>query len=123
MAKERLVCHECGTENVMQDAWADPNTEQVISLQDNFYCNDCEGETSLVEASDYISGKDWSSVEAVYAMASQHIDGLEGIVRELLDVLKNLHVDPLDKQRIVRLVMDAGGECKQAREAIRKATE
>ena len=49
----RMVCAECGSENVKVDAWASWNSElanwEVESTQDAGWCDQCEGETRVVQ--------------------------------------------------------------------------
>ncbi len=48
-----LHCSECGSEDVMQDAWAVWNAElqmhEVLSVMDHAYCNTCDGEAKLIK--------------------------------------------------------------------------
>lgn len=44
------VCSECGSPDVVADAWVSVNTNEVEATFDNFYCYECDGETSLKEA-------------------------------------------------------------------------
>ena len=48
-----IVCGECGSRNVMRDAWAVWNTEtqrwELGNVFDDGHCEDCEGEASLEE--------------------------------------------------------------------------
>lgn len=48
-----IVCSDCGSRNVMRDAWARWNTSaQCWELGDVFdqgYCEDCDGEATLKE--------------------------------------------------------------------------
>ena len=58
----RKVCHSCGSENV----WADANAEwdhenQMWTLGDfldenNAWCRACDGETRIIDKSDYNKG-------------------------------------------------------------------
>ncbi len=53
--KVRMVCKECGSEDVLCDAYAEWNYDkQEWVLQNTFdkgaYCNQCDGETRIVEA-------------------------------------------------------------------------
>jgi hypothetical protein len=52
MAK-KFVCRHCGNDDVWSDAWAAWSTPLqdwvVSSIQDNSYCNHCDGETHLRE--------------------------------------------------------------------------
>jgi hypothetical protein len=41
------VCSECGSPDVAADAWVSVNTDEVLATFDNFFCPDCDGETSL----------------------------------------------------------------------------
>ena len=47
------VCSECGSASVKLDAWAEWNADaQLWELAETFtsaWCEDCDGETSLVE--------------------------------------------------------------------------
>jgi len=49
----RIPCSACGSEKVMRDCWATWNAElqlwESADLQDHAWCNNCEGETKLVE--------------------------------------------------------------------------
>lgn len=49
----KMVCAECGSENVRRDAWASWNeTEQDWELSHTFdyaHCDDCDGETTIYE--------------------------------------------------------------------------
>lgn len=49
----KIVCEECGSDDVMKDAWAEWDTTAqawvIHSTQDHEYCNACEGETRLIE--------------------------------------------------------------------------
>lgn len=51
--KVKIVCRDCGSEDVVRDAWAEWDVEnQEWVLQDYFdaaYCNNCEGECKLEE--------------------------------------------------------------------------
>jgi len=48
-----IHCAACGSEDVMEDAWAvwDPELQfwEAADLQDHAYCNTCDGETRLVD--------------------------------------------------------------------------
>ena len=52
-SKIKKVCKRCGGENVRKDAWASWNEEfqewKLAEVYDNEYCNDCEGETTIVD--------------------------------------------------------------------------
>jgi len=52
MARIKIVCGDCGSANVMRDAWAVSDTEnqcwELGNVFDAGYCDDCSGE-SLVE--------------------------------------------------------------------------
>lgn len=49
----RILCSACGSEDVMRDCWATWNAElqlwESADLQDHAWCNNCDGETKLVE--------------------------------------------------------------------------
>lgn len=51
--KLKMTCRECGSENVLRDAWAEWDYEsQEWVLQNVFdaaFCEDCEGECSIDE--------------------------------------------------------------------------
>jgi hypothetical protein len=51
MAKEKIVCSECGGENVLADAWASWNVEkqewELYNHFDSKFCEDCDGECSV----------------------------------------------------------------------------
>lgn len=51
--KVKYVCRYCGSDDVLHDAWAVWNVEtqefEVSSVQDNAFCGNCDGETSLNE--------------------------------------------------------------------------
>lgn len=52
MSKVRKVCKECGSEDVVVDAWVGWNVETqewdtVENVFDMEYCKDCEGETTI----------------------------------------------------------------------------
>jgi hypothetical protein len=54
MAKKiKIVCSNCGSEDVRRDADASWNEEtqewELLCVYDNATCEDCEGETSLKE--------------------------------------------------------------------------
>ena len=48
-----IICKQCGSDNVMRDAWAmwGINSQQwVLGLTfDAAFCEDCDGDTTLVE--------------------------------------------------------------------------
>jgi hypothetical protein len=52
-----LVCHHCGSEDVLSPTWFNPNTKEIDNdvgldhLDD--YCNNCKDMTSLVEKEDF----------------------------------------------------------------------
>lgn len=49
----KIVCSDCGSENVMRDAWAVWNAEtqewELGSVFDQGFCDDCQCESSLEE--------------------------------------------------------------------------
>lgn len=51
MAMQQMVCSNCGSTDVVRDAWAgwDPaqQTWVLSSVFDESYCNDCEASTSI----------------------------------------------------------------------------
>ena len=51
--KVSYVCTECGSNNVMWDAWAkwDEDTQEMYmeNYYDHTYCNNCDGECSVEE--------------------------------------------------------------------------
>ncbi len=51
--KVRMICEECGSENVMHDAWAvwdvDAQEWSLGAVFDYMHCDTCEGETHIVE--------------------------------------------------------------------------
>ena len=51
MSKIKKVCHDCGSEDVHRDAWAEwdfETQEWVLSdVYDDAYCNTCETDTKL----------------------------------------------------------------------------
>jgi hypothetical protein len=51
--KVKMVCRWCGSENVRRDAdvaWdVDQQRWELVAVYDNADCEDCEGETSLLE--------------------------------------------------------------------------
>jgi hypothetical protein len=53
--KVRMVCETCGSEDVMHDAWAVWDVEEqnwvLGSTFDYMHCDDCEGETHILEVS------------------------------------------------------------------------
>lgn len=53
MAQVRKVCKECGSDNVVKDAWASWDEEtQMYVLEDFFdyeFCKDCDGETTIID--------------------------------------------------------------------------
>lgn len=52
--KEELVCKYCGSTDVLRDAWVNLNdNEQVISVFDTWYCNNCECETSPISKQEW----------------------------------------------------------------------
>ena len=48
---KRKICSECGSDNVLADAYARWNSEkndwELDSTFDSYYCNECEGECSV----------------------------------------------------------------------------
>lgn len=42
------VCRECGSKNVYWDAYVGVNDPEDVRTFDNVFCDDCEGQTSLV---------------------------------------------------------------------------
>ncbi len=48
-----MVCRECGSEDVVRDAWAqwDPDKQDWVleNVFDAAFCNNCEGECSIDE--------------------------------------------------------------------------
>ena len=53
MTKIKMVCSECGGEDVVKDAWASWSEEnqewELLTTFDNTYCNDCEESHELKE--------------------------------------------------------------------------
>lgn len=53
MKKIKYVCKKCKSENIVKDAWAEWDTQnQYWTLRNVFdavWCDNCEGETSLIE--------------------------------------------------------------------------
>jgi hypothetical protein len=53
MAKIQIICSNCGSTNVMRDAWAtwcvEKQDRELGSVFDQGYCDKCEGEASLDE--------------------------------------------------------------------------
>jgi len=51
--KITIVCRECGSDNVMRDAWAvwsvDAQEWELGTVFDQGFCDDCGGEASLDE--------------------------------------------------------------------------
>lgn len=49
----KMICANCGGENVMRDAWAvwdiDAQDWTLGNVFDQGYCDDCEGEASIEE--------------------------------------------------------------------------
>ncbi len=49
----KKICKECGSENVVMDAWVKWNPEkddwEIDTVHDNAFCYDCEGETTIVD--------------------------------------------------------------------------
>lgn len=49
----KMICENCGSENVMHDAWAEwdfDNQQWTLgNVFDYAYCTDCDGETHIVE--------------------------------------------------------------------------
>lgn len=52
----RKICNHCGSENVWVDANADWDTEAqewvVCNIFDAEWCNDCDGETTIIDKED-----------------------------------------------------------------------
>lgn len=46
------VCAKCGSDAVYFDAWAAVNDPDDVRTFDAVFCDDCGGETSLVDAED-----------------------------------------------------------------------
>lgn len=70
--KVTLICEACGSPDVLQDAWTDPNdNDAVVSTFDNFHCPNCEGECSVVE----IDGR---KLIKEYEIIASNPDGDEG---------------------------------------------
>ena len=71
-----LHCEECGSEDVMQDAWAAWNAElqmhEVVSVQDHGYCNTCDSEAKIVQRKirDYGGGKTADQVSKAERIAA-----------------------------------------------------
>lgn len=43
-------CHKCGSFNVFESLWINPNNDEMISMdEDGFYCDDCQEFTTLDE--------------------------------------------------------------------------
>lgn len=54
MSKVRKVCKECGSEDVVSDAWVGWNIEtqewdSVDIVFDMEYCKNCDGETTIID--------------------------------------------------------------------------
>lgn len=47
--KTVLVCTECKSEKVLQEAYVNPNDMAIISVFPTFYCEDCDGECHVEE--------------------------------------------------------------------------
>lgn len=49
----KMTCQHCGSTNVKRDAWAVWNPEldmwEIDELFDHAYCEDCDGQTAIVE--------------------------------------------------------------------------
>lgn len=53
MKKYRMICRDCGGENVKRDAWASWDFEKqdwILHVYfDEAHCDDCEGQTAIDE--------------------------------------------------------------------------
>jgi hypothetical protein len=53
MAKVKMVCSNCGSDEVVKDAWAEWDTEKqewiLQNVFDDTFCNSCEESHSLNE--------------------------------------------------------------------------
>ena len=51
MSKEKPICTYCGSDDVSRDAYAkwdiDTQEWEIITTFDSYYCEDCDGETSI----------------------------------------------------------------------------
>ena len=49
----KYICPNCKGDDVLKDSWSDWNIEtqewEIVSTQDNEYCEDCDAEVNLVE--------------------------------------------------------------------------
>ena len=47
------ICPYCQSENILQDAWVDPNSNfDVVNVFDDFYCRDCDSSFKYPEIID-----------------------------------------------------------------------
>ncbi len=57
----KLVCAECGGENIKAKAWVDSNTAEFISdlsnSKDNLWCSDCKAHTDQISTHQYKTRK------------------------------------------------------------------
>lgn len=45
---EEYVCCKCGSADVEQKAWVHLRTQEIIYIDDEYYCNSCEKEVKHV---------------------------------------------------------------------------
>jgi hypothetical protein len=49
--RDQVTCSECGSWSVNADAFVDATTHEVVSVFDDFFCDNCGGECGTVTIS------------------------------------------------------------------------
>ena len=57
------VCNYCGSSEILQDAYVDPNDGSVVSTWDTYYCTICECNIKWVE--EIKDSDDWENMEKI----------------------------------------------------------